>query len=124
MTKPLPPRPIRSPVDAGVYVIRAASSGRVYVGATRCRLGIRLAAHRSALRGRRHPSPPLQREWNRTGGEGFTFEVLERVPRDQLDTLGEREAWWMEELGARDRATGYNSQPAGIGLGPRRLSWW
>ena len=96
MTKPPRPRLIEPPFDAGVYVIRAASSGRVYVGATGGRLSIRLSAHRSALRGGWHSSRALQREWDRTGGEGFTFEVLERVPRDQLDTLGEREAWWME----------------------------
>lgn len=123
MAKPLPPRPKQSASDAGVYVIRSAS-GAVYVGATRCRLRTRLVTHRSNLRRGRHPNQGLQREWDRTCGEGFTFEVLERVSDDELASLGEREAWWMERLGAHDRATGFNSQPGGVSLGPRRLPWF
>ncbi|HLJ80797.1 MAG TPA: GIY-YIG nuclease family protein [Ktedonobacterales bacterium] len=123
MPKPLPPRPMRSAFDAGVYVIRSASSARVYVGATRCRLSARLVAHWSALRHGRHPNQALQREWDRTGGESFAFEVVERVAPEELAALGEREAWWMDRLGAHDPATGYNSQPGGMSLGPRRVPW-
>lgn len=107
-----------------MYVIRSTASGTVYVGATRCRLGTRLATHRSNLRCGRHPNRALQREWDRTSGEGFTFEVVERVSADELASLGEREAWWMDQLGAHDPATGFNSQPGGMSLGPRWLAWY
>jgi DNA-binding MarR family transcriptional regulator len=62
----------------------------------------------------------LQREWDRTAGEGFTFEIVERVAAEDLAALGDREAWWMERLGAHHPSSGYNSQPGGMSIRPRR----
>jgi hypothetical protein len=63
----------------------------------------------------------LQREWDRTAGKGFSFQIVERMAAEDLAALGDREAWWMERLGAHHPATGYNSQPGGMSLGPRRV---
>jgi hypothetical protein len=93
---------------AGIYALRCAASGQVWVGASpdldkiqnRLWFGLRLG---------NDPHPDLQAAWNRHGGDAFAFEILERLPEDEAESgapflrqavLRERAASWRDRLGA------------------------
>lgn len=89
---------------AGIYAVRCAASGQVWVGA---------APNLTTIQNRiwyslRHISTTfrsLQAAWNEHGADSFTFEELEHLPDDinpllRRDELKKRAAHWQEELGA------------------------
>ena len=89
---------------AGIYAVRCAASGQVWVGA---------APNLDAIQNRiwfsmRHgvsSFPALQAAWQEHGEESFTFAELERLGEEvsayrQKDALKERAAHWRETLGA------------------------
>ncbi|MGJ5817614.1 GIY-YIG nuclease family protein [Paludibaculum fermentans] len=91
--------------NMGIFAVRCAASGLVWVGATR-----NLDATRNqnwfALNHGSHRDKGLQAEWNARGGEAFTYEVLEKLDEELLpmavaDVLKEKRRLWVEELGAR-----------------------
>jgi hypothetical protein len=92
----------------GVYAVRCAASGELWVGATpnldtirnRLWFGLRLG---------NDPHPDLQAAWRLHGGDAFSFEILERLPDEEGDAgepflrqalLKERAAAWRARLGA------------------------
>ena len=66
---------------AGVYAIRCAASGEVWVGQGP---NVEPVKNRVwfTLRGGNSPHRSLQKAWNDHGGESFAFEVLERVEEE------------------------------------------
>jgi len=62
-------------MDAGIYKISHAASGRAYVGSA-VNIKKRWATHRHALRTGRHHSQKLQRAWSKYGEAEFCFDVL------------------------------------------------
>lgn len=91
----------------GIYAIRHVATGRVYVGSSKD-VPSRWRCHRSELRRNKHPSPYLQRSWNRHGESAFSFEVLEDC---SVAELAMREQHWMDLLDACNHSRGYNLFP-------------
>jgi hypothetical protein len=91
---------------AGIYAVRCAVTGRVWVGHTP---NLDAVQNRIwfTLRQKNHPDAALQRAWNAQGGVGFAFEELERVKDEDLSAVGDgelrkRAAAWRDKLGALD----------------------
>jgi hypothetical protein len=93
----------RKPV-AGIYAVRCATSGQVWVGRTldlekiqtRLWFGLRTG-------GNHHPA--MQSAWNAHGGDGFALEAVEMLEDEQLDylrdaLLKDRLAHWRTALNA------------------------
>ena len=89
----------------GVFAVRSAATGEVWVGsftnleAMRNRLwfSLRLGVHRDAS---------LQDAWNTQGEQAFAYEILEKFDDDLCaielnDRLKERKLHWAAKLGAR-----------------------
>lgn len=89
-------------MTSGIYLIKNATSGRVYVGSA-LRIERRFNEHRSTLRRGKHRSQVLQRAWNKYGEEDFTFEIVADESR-----LIEREQWWIDDLKSTSHANGFN----------------
>lgn len=100
---------------SGIYAIRCAPSGRVYVGSA-VNIRNRWQHHRYDLARGKSNCTRLQSAWNKYGAEAFEFSVLEYVPA--LTDLIAREQHWMDTLSACCRRRGLNVNPtAGSSLG-------
>jgi hypothetical protein len=96
----------RKPV-AGIFAIRCAPSGEVWVGETLTLLTVRNRLWFMLTHGRSEMAS-LRAAWNKHGSECLSFEELERIDdEDILNTpyvrdglLKERLAHWREKLGA------------------------
>ncbi len=78
----------------GIYAIRDQSSGHLMLGASR---NVHAALNRAhfELRMGKHADRVIQAEWNRSGADGLTFEVLELVKEREnpdFDYSGELKA--------------------------------
>lgn len=93
---------------SGIYVIRNAVNGKVYVGSA-ISIIRRWTVHRCDLKHHRHRSSLLQRAWDKYGSAAFEFEVLEFVPDKQ--NLVAREQHWIDCLRAHIDHGGYNYCP-------------
>lgn len=89
---------------AGVFALRCAATGEVFVGAA---LDIDKVFNRLAfsLRSGTHPRPPLQAAWAAHGEAAFAFEALERLPKAPSpyvrdSALKERHEFWRAKLRA------------------------
>jgi hypothetical protein len=93
-------------VEAGVYAVRCAATGEVWVGATPD-LSTRQNGVWFSLRLGSHREPSLQTAWNTHGAEAFAFESIEAVDLDALDAFGrasrlkERRDHWTGALNAK-----------------------
>ncbi|MBW8812358.1 MAG: GIY-YIG nuclease family protein [Caulobacterales bacterium] len=95
---------------AGVYAVRCAGSGEVWVGATR-----NLDAQKNSvwfgLSTGGHVNRAMQAAWAAHGAAAFAYEPLERIEDEDLTPLGladalkARERHWRDALGA-GRAAG------------------
>lgn len=70
----------------GVYLIVNLLDGRKYVGESQ-NVGSRWSTHLVCS------TLPVQQDIQKYGPENFSFQVLERVPREKLK---ERERYWIE----------------------------
>jgi hypothetical protein len=92
-------------IEAGVYAIRCAPTGQVWIGGTPD-LAIRQNGVWFALRMGGHPSASLQAAWTEHGELAFGFEVLEVIDDRGLEKIGraallvERREHWRAALGA------------------------
>lgn len=78
----------------GIYMIRDGASGHLLLGASR-NVHAALNRARFELRMGKHSDRVLQAEWNRSGGDGLAFEVLELVKEREdaaFDYAGELKA--------------------------------
>lgn len=92
-------------VTPGVYAIRCASTGEVWVAPSR-NLDTQQNGIWFTLRLGTHPNKALQTVWNAEGEAAFVFEIVERIEEDDLTPylldarLKERIKHWRAELGA------------------------
>jgi hypothetical protein len=91
---------------AGVYAVRCAASGQVWVGHTPTLDTIKNRVW-FTLRQANHLDAGLQSAWAAHGADSFSFEVLEQVKEDDLSYVGDgalkaRAALWRARLGALD----------------------
>lgn len=89
---------------AGVFALRCAAAGKVWVGQTRDldKVWNRISF---SLKTGADPRRDLQAAWNAHGEAGFAFETLERLDDEPLDfalqaALDDRVAVWRDKLGA------------------------
>lgn len=87
----------------GIYAIRNAISGKVYIGSS-SRVSLRLSQHRWALKRNDHVNKRLQASWNKHGASAFVFETVEECGHEALLA---REQWWINHLNAEGE-NGYN----------------
>lgn len=80
--------------ECGVYRVTCVPTGKCYIGSSH-RIRIRWTQHKSRLRRSIHVSPHFQRAWNKHGEEAFSFEIIEKCPRE---VLIEREQYWVDHL--------------------------
>jgi len=90
--------------SAGIYAVRCAASGEVWVGRAPDLDKIQNRIW-FTLRQGNHPEPTLQSALRAHGIEKFSFEVLERAPEEELDfardaALKKSLERWRKELGA------------------------
>jgi hypothetical protein len=88
---------------AGIFALRCAGSGQIWVGQT---LNLETVQNRIwfSLRAGGHSNLDLQNAWSAHGGEDFSFEQLERLKDEELayvrdKLLREREVHWRAALG-------------------------
>jgi hypothetical protein len=92
--------------SAGVFAVRCAPSGEVWVSASR-NLDGQKASLWFQLKMKGCYARSLQAAWNQHGEAAFAFEVLETVEDDQLtpaglaDELKRLDVAWREKLGAQ-----------------------
>lgn len=98
---------------SGVFQVKNMANGKILLGSS-LNLEGPLNKHRFMLKIGSHPNKELQKDWNASGQDQFTFEILETIPvkddpnfnrKDELTLL---EEIWLEKLqpfGER----GYNS---------------
>ncbi|MFD1625551.1 GIY-YIG nuclease family protein [Azospirillum griseum] len=91
--------------QAGIYAIRCVPTDQIWVGETQTLDSVQNRLWFS-LRTGGDPHRDVQQAWNQHGPDGFTFESLERMPKEDLAFA--RQAWlkarvahWRERLGAR-----------------------
>lgn len=70
----------------GIYRIRNVVSGRFYIGSSED-IYRRFEAHRQKLRKGNHTNVGLQASWSKHGEDIFKFDVLQRVPLEELRTV-------------------------------------
>jgi group I intron endonuclease len=109
------------PHASGIYQILCVPTDKVYVGSS-SDLYRRWNHHQSLLRRGRHYSRYLQSAWIKYGTESFVFSVLEFVP---IDSLVEREQYYLDTLHACDPSIGFNTAPVAKSLRgiPRTPEW-
>jgi hypothetical protein len=90
---------------AGIYALRCAATGEVWVGGSRS-IETQENSTRFALRTGGHGNRALVAVWRAHGEAGFSFEVLERIDTAEMTPLGvgdeikARERHWQAALGA------------------------
>jgi hypothetical protein len=89
---------------AGIYALRCAASGAVWVGRTLTLETVR-NRHWFALRLGTASQASLQAAWTAHGPDSFRFEVLEELPEEEMAylrdaLLKDRLAHWRAALGA------------------------
>jgi hypothetical protein len=89
----------------GVFAVRCAATGEVWVSSTR-NLDTQQNAVWFTLRHGSHPNAKVQAAWTEHGEGAFTYEIVEALdegdhtPAGFSDLLKVRERHWREALGA------------------------
>lgn len=92
------------PRVSGIYEIRCILNDKKYIGSS-SNISQRFWDHRTQLKRNVHHNQHLQHAWNKYGAEMFSFNIIEKCPRD---ILLEREYYWTVILGTLDSRKGYN----------------
>ena len=93
-------------IPQGIFAVRCAASGEVWVGASR-NLDQQQNGIWFSLKLGSHPNRALQAAWAAHGASAFTFEVVEVLKTEDLgayalvNLLKDREQRCLEALGAR-----------------------
>ena len=102
----------------GIYAIKCGSNGKVYIGQSK-NMNQRISLHKCNLKHLRHPNKQLQEDYNKYGGDSFSFIVLKQLEQDnfcqsQLDDL---EVYFIKAYNSTDSSCGYNTESGGICFG-------
>jgi group I intron endonuclease len=90
----------------GIYAITNEMAKRTYVGGS-FDIGKRWLAHKSYLRHGKHRVKAMQEDYDSSGKDWMTYELLEECHSTQLRT---REIWWINALNPK-----YNRHKPPIG---------
>lgn len=96
-------------MKSGIYLIFNKKSGKAYIGQT-IDLQRRKKDHIRALRKGEHHNRYLQRAFNKDGENAFSFIVLERCKKEDLDA---QERHWIMHYQTMDSFIGYNLESGG-----------
>jgi group I intron endonuclease len=88
----------------GVYRITNLVNGKNYIGISKS-IYKRWEYHRYRLKKGIHDNIHLQSAWNKYGKENFEFKIIEEC---QVDSLQEREDYWINFFNSIHREKGYN----------------
>lgn len=101
----------------GIYKIENKINDKVYIGQS-IDIDKRWNNHIRELNGNRHYNEYLQNAWNKYGSNSFNFEVIEECT---LESIDEREIFWIESYNSMDSKFGYNLTAGGKGR--HKYSW-
>lgn len=93
----------------GIYEIKNKINNKVYIGQSK-NIEERLKQHMYQLENNKD-SKHLQRAWKKYGEENFEFNVIETV--DNINSLDEREIYWIKYRKSTNREYGYNLREGG-----------
>lgn len=99
----------QNPRPAGLFVVRNNVNDRWFIGSSSDLPGS-LNRHRFQLEMGSHPDKELQHDWNESGADAFTIEVLDRldIPEGQIAAAAEDlealQLLWLEKLDAAGQA--------------------
>lgn len=96
-------------MKSGIYMIRNKITGHIYIGQS-VNLKYRMRRQRQCLRDGIHENDYLQKHANKYGIDNYEFRVIEKC---ELDTLDERERYWIAHYDSMDRSKGYNLESGG-----------
>ncbi|MGG3915080.1 GIY-YIG nuclease family protein [Rossellomorea vietnamensis] len=105
-----------TPVEAGVFQITNKQNKKIYIGSTKnlkTLNGIKFMLENNGFT----TSKELQTEWSEIGKEAFTFEVLEKLKKNddpfvtEKEALAELEEKWLEKMQPYGEQ-GYNQKQA------------
>lgn len=92
-----------TPVESGIYQIKNTINNKIMVGSTRnlkTLNGIKFMLETNGYT----PNKDLQNEWNQYGKDAFTFDILEKLKKNDDPYFNEKEALlaleekWLEKL--------------------------
>lgn len=93
--------PQRMNPESGIYCIKSHipkyKNKVLYVGSS-LHLGLRWTKHRSELRKDVHHNNYLQNYYNKYGESSLYFKIIEPLPFASIETLHERETYWIKEI--------------------------
>lgn len=95
----------------GIYKIENKVNGKIYVGQSSI-IETRWYNHVRELNKNIHTNKYLQSAWNKYGEKNFEFKILEEC---SIDSLDEREIFWIERLNSYYKINGYNLTTGGKG---------
>ena len=94
-------------MESGVYCILNLVNSKKYIGSSKD-VSARINSHKKSLLNNKHPNSYLQASWNKYGSYSFWFSKIETC---SLDTLIEKEQYWMDYFKSYSIETGYNQRP-------------
>jgi hypothetical protein len=103
-------------IEAGIYQVKNKTNGKILIGASPNLAGMFNRLRFDLTTHGRQVSPALQKDWDETGADNFSFEILdvlkreENGPTDFQKELVVLEALWLEKLQPFE-PRGYNVKP-------------
>ena len=94
---------------SGIYCIENIVNHKKYIGQS-IDVEERWKKHVSELKHGRHHNDYLQNSWNKYGEDNFKFYILEYC---DIDTLDDREVYWINFYNTINRDNGYNLKSGG-----------
>ena len=93
----------------GIYKIENLINHKVYIGQS-VAIKDRLRHHKQMLNKNKHFCSHLQHSWNKYGVNNFSFEILEKCTKEELD---DKETYWLDFYGGYESELTYNQRSAG-----------
>lgn len=91
-------------MESGIYKITNTVTKQIYVGQS-VHVIRRIKTHLSKLIAGAHPNKHMQASFNKYGAGAFTYNVIERVAKEQLT---ERETYWVKRYKSINPKYGFN----------------
>lgn len=95
----------------GIYKITNLVNNKSYIGKS-IHIPRRFLEHRSPNEWKRNSNKPLYLAFKKYGLENFTFEVIERCSKEELN---DKEKYWIAQLDTQNPDKGYNITAGGDG---------
>ena len=97
--------------NSGIYCIKNTINNKMYIGITNDKLFKRISRHDVNLRNNKHVNEKLQNAYNKYGAENFVFEIVELIPKDNIELLKDREIYYIKKFDTFHN--GYNMTEGG-----------